>query len=125
MGINMKCVMRINSDVLVYIYLMLVISTPAGTKTNLSMCKQTSLRTLEKHCNPALGDVITHILAADGQNFTQLCRWVLLRIQGLTVYRKGEREREREKAKQRDRHMNRQNERGEFCVQFHTHIVDA
>ena len=76
-----------SSDIFVYIPQFLVISfASTGSGTKLSIYERMSVRNQEKYCNPALGDFITHILAADGTNFTQLCRWVLLKIQNVEGY---------------------------------------
>ena len=37
-------------------------------------CKRMAIRAREKLCNPSLADVTTAILAADGKNFTRVCR---------------------------------------------------
>ena len=45
-----------------------------------SLCDKVSSRIQEKRCNPVLGEVFTQVLAADGQNFTQLCRYGKRRV---------------------------------------------
>lgn len=45
-----------------------------SSSSSVPTCLDLSVRTHEKHCNPALGELTTQILAARGGNFTRLCR---------------------------------------------------